>query len=78
MLDVQESIDDATIRQAVQGAGVDMARFDKDLQSAELAAVIDRDREEADAAKVDGTPTLFVNGLMVEFDNLEDALKAAK
>ena len=41
----------------------------------ELEALLKRDEAEADKFKVEGTPTFFVNGYQVEFDNLESALK---
>jgi len=73
--DNQEALSSAKLRELVKATGLDMARFDTDLKSAEIPALLKRDREEADAAKVDGTPTFYINGYKVEFDNLEDKLK---
>ncbi len=71
----QEALDSKLLRELVVKAGLDMVRFDKDLASPAIAALLKRDRDEADAAEVDGTPTIYVNGFKVEFDNLEDKLK---
>lgn len=73
--DKQNVLSSELMRQLVVKAGLDMARFDKDLKSPELPALLERDRKEADDAKVDGTPTIFVDGYRVEYDNLEDKLK---
>jgi protein-disulfide isomerase len=42
--------------------GLDVARFKKDVESAEVKAKIDRDAQEAAALGVTGTPAFFVNG----------------
>lgn len=41
---------------------LDVARFEKDMNSPEVAAQVDRETQEARAAEVSGTPTIFVNG----------------
>jgi protein-disulfide isomerase len=43
-------------------ANMDMARFTKDLDSKEIAAVVERDVKEADGIGVLGTPTVYLNG----------------
>jgi protein-disulfide isomerase len=72
--DHQEQLSDELLRKLVGEAGVDMARFDRDLTSPELEALLKRDEREADRYKIDGTPTFFVDGYKVEFDALESAL----
>jgi protein-disulfide isomerase len=42
--------------------GVDMKRFEADLDSAETRKTVDRDRDDGDRAGVEGTPTVFMNG----------------
>jgi len=43
-------------------AGLDMQRFQADLDSAQTKAVIARDTEDGDHAGVEGTPAVFING----------------
>jgi protein-disulfide isomerase len=50
--------------------GLDVARFQADLESPETADRIARDRKLADALNVQATPTLFINGR--EFDLRQD------
>ena len=57
---------------------MDMKQFDKDMKSKALDKLIARDEQEADMAAVEGTPTIFLNGYMVEMEELEDKLKGSK
>ena len=43
-------------------AGLDMQRFQADLDSAETRKVVARDIEDGDRAGVEGTPSIFING----------------
>jgi len=43
-------------------AGLDMQRFEADLDSAKTKAAIARDLEDGDRAGVEGTPSVFING----------------
>ena len=43
-------------------AGLDMQRFEADLDSAKTKATIARDMEDGDRAGVEGTPSVFLNG----------------
>lgn len=42
--------------------GLDVARFEKDLDSDETKRAVEKDVEDGDKAGVQGTPTIFVNG----------------
>ena len=42
--------------------GLDMPRFEKDMNSPLTRAVVERDTAEGDQAGVEGTPTIFVDG----------------
>ena len=42
--------------------GLDVQRFQADLDSAETKAAIARDAEDGDRAGVEGTPSVFING----------------
>ena len=74
----QSTISKKTLRKLVGKAGVDMKQFDKDMKSKALDKLIARDEQEADMAAVEGTPTIFLNGYMVEMEELEDKLKGSK
>jgi protein-disulfide isomerase len=43
-------------------AGLDMQRFEADLDSAETKKTVARDMEDGDRAGVEGTPSVFING----------------
>jgi protein-disulfide isomerase len=43
-------------------AGLDMPRFEADLDSAETKATVARDVEDGDRAGVEGTPSVFIDG----------------
>ena len=55
---------------------LDLARFEKDMASPEVQAQIDKEMQEARAADVTGTPTIFVNGKRLQQRSL-DGFKAA-
>jgi protein-disulfide isomerase len=46
--------------------GLDMARFTRDFESPEVAQSVQADHQAGEAAGVDGTPTFFVNGRMID------------
>jgi protein-disulfide isomerase len=58
---------DADIRRLAEGAGVDMARLDRDLSDhrAEIDAVLRRNGREAAALALQGTPAFVVNGHLI-------------
>ena len=70
----QSSLSEAKIAEIVGKAGLDKKKFEADLKSAER--IVNADRAEGDAAEIDGTPTFFVNGRMVDFEELEAAIAA--
>lgn len=58
---------DADIRRLAEGAGVDMARLDLDLaeRRMEIDAVLNRNRREAAALALQGTPAFIINGNLI-------------
>jgi len=72
----QDRLDDKVIRELAGEAGLDMARFDADWKGAEAEAQVERDLAEGEKAQVDGTPTIFLDGFLVELDNLPERLSA--
>jgi thiol-disulfide isomerase/thioredoxin len=62
----QRALEDADLEKYAEQIGLDMARFRADLASEEVAAAVAADRAEGEAAKVEGTPTVYVNGRKLE------------
>ncbi|MBV9761560.1 MAG: thioredoxin domain-containing protein [Acidobacteriaceae bacterium] len=58
-----------------QKAGLDMKRFESDLDSTLVRETILRDIQDGDRAGVEGTPTLFVNGKRYNGPIVENTLK---
>ena len=59
---------------------LDMAKFEKDMASPEVQSQIDKEMQEAKAADVTGTPTIFVNGKRLQqrsFEGFKAAIDAA-
>ena len=59
--------DDSAMREAVKSAGVDMDRLDKDLAAhgPEIMALIKRNKAQADALGLQGTPVYLVGPFLV-------------
>ena len=60
--------------------GLDVARFEKDMGSPEVQAQIDKEMQEARAADVTGTPSIFVNGKRLQqrsFEGFKAAIDAS-
>jgi protein-disulfide isomerase len=55
-------VERAALDRAAQALGLDLARFDRDLDDPSLDARIDADEADGKALGVKGTPTFFVNG----------------
>ena len=59
---------------------LDVAKFEKDMASPEVQSQIDKEMQEARAADVSGTPTIFVNGKRLQqrsFEGFKAAIDAA-
>jgi protein-disulfide isomerase len=59
---------------------LDVPQFQKDMESPEILAQINREMQEARAADVTGTPTIFVNGKRLmnrSFDGFKQMIEAA-
>ncbi len=70
------------IKQYAKDIGLDMTKFEQDMNSPDVQKAVDDDTKLAQQAQVNGTPSLFVNGKRVmnrSFDGLkqmiDDALK---
>ena len=79
----QNDLNDTKVEAIAAELGLDMEKFKKDLQDPAIASVIDRDMNDGQKANVQGTPTIFINGKLLNQRNLlvqavEAALKKKK
>lgn len=70
-------LDEAHILEAGKAAGLDGARMQRDLGSAECKARVAADMSELEKFGVTGTPTVFVNGMMLPAGSSKAAIKDA-
>jgi protein-disulfide isomerase len=59
-------ISDAKIDEIAGLVGLDMKQFKKDMQNPALSAKVERDLQDGIKAGVRGTPTIFVNGRLLQ------------
>ncbi len=59
----------------VQKMGVDVGRFEQDMQSNDLASKIERSIEDGNAQGIQGTPTFFLNGKAIQSPRSLDEFK---
>ncbi|MFT3922567.1 MAG: thioredoxin domain-containing protein [Myxococcales bacterium] len=58
----QRELSPEKIRELAQSVGLDMAKFDADVASDAVRARVAQDKQEGARVKIEGTPTLFVDG----------------
>jgi protein-disulfide isomerase len=59
----QRHLEPADLRRRAEGLGLDLARFDTDVLDLAVTARIERDVESGDRSGVDGTPSVFIDGI---------------
>lgn len=59
-----------------QTIGIDVNRFDADMDSSSVAQKIARDSESGNKAKIDHTPTFFINNIQITNPTSYDSFKA--
>jgi protein-disulfide isomerase len=62
----QRALEDADLMRYAEAIGLDMERFRADYASEAVAQAVTADRTEGEKAKIEGTPTLYVNGRKLE------------
>jgi len=77
MFDNQDRISPPVIEELAKGLGLDMAKFQKDVESEAVADAVSRDRKQGERLDIQSTPTLYINGRLFpstpDFaDDLED------
>ncbi len=79
----QNDLNDTKVEAIAGQLGLDIEKFKKDLQDPAIASVIDRDMNDGLKANVQGTPSIFINGKLLNQRNyllqaVEAALKKKK
>ncbi len=69
---MQNSLSDETIRKIAQDLNLNMEQFSKDMNDPILQGTIIRDMNEGQQAEVPGTPTLFINGKLMQLRSMQE------
>jgi protein-disulfide isomerase len=72
----QKNLEVASLKKYAGEVGLDRARFDADLDGGAFAAEVKHDIDEGEIYGVEGTPTIFINGVMLG-DLTAEALRTA-
>jgi len=64
-------INDEMFDQIAQSLELNMEQFKEDMQNPALAAMVERDLKDGAAAGVRGTPSIFVNGIVLQQRSVE-------
>lgn len=65
------ALNEETIRKYVQEAGVDMQKFDADIQSPEIKKMLEQDKLAGKQVRVRGVPAIFIDGISPKGRSLE-------
>ena len=66
-----KTINEQTIAQYAQEAGLDLTKFNKDTSDAEIPGILAADKQLAQKLRVRAVPTLFINGAAVKDRSIE-------
>jgi len=64
-------LNDQVVQEQAQQLGLDMQKFEKDMNDPQIMQVINQDYQDGVKAGVRGTPTIFVNGTLLRNTNPE-------
>jgi protein-disulfide isomerase len=64
-------LNDQVVQEQAQQLGLDMQKFEKDMNDPQIMQVINQDYQDGAKAGVRGTPTIFVNGSLLRNTSLE-------
>ena len=67
----QNDLSDAKVEAIAGEIGLDMEQFKKDLQDTAIASLIDRDLNDGRKANIPGTPSVYVNGKLINQRSLQ-------
>ena len=71
LFESQNKLNDETIQNIAKNLKLDLDTFNRDMNDPALQSIISRDLDEGREAEVPGTPTLFVNGKLVQLQSLQ-------
>ena len=66
LFSVNERLTKEKIRSIAEEQGLDMAKFDSDMESAEIQQLVSKMSTLANKIQVNGVPVLFINGKMLQ------------
>jgi predicted DsbA family dithiol-disulfide isomerase len=71
------NLDPPSLGRLAQKSGLDVAKFQSDLDAPETAQVLERDKKQADALGLHSTPMIFINGRQFDLEHfkLDEDLK---
>ena len=61
---LEGDLDPVSLEQAAEEAGLDMERWEEDVESPDVLDMVNRDLKQAQDLGLDGTPTIFVDGML--------------
>jgi len=64
-------LNDQVVQEQAQQLGLDMQKFNKDMNDPQIMQAINQDYQDGAKAGVRGTPTIYVNGSLLRNTNLE-------
>jgi protein-disulfide isomerase len=64
-------LDTPALARLAQKAGLDMAKFEADLGSDTVTAVLERDKRQAEALGLHSTPMIFINGRQFDLEHFK-------
>lgn len=68
------SLNDDTIQSIATQLALDMTKFNQDMKSQEITAIVNRDLWDGKQLSIKGTPTVFINGKHLESNGLDDVI----
>ena len=72
LFESQSKLNDETIQNIAKDLKLNLDTFNRDMNDTAIQSIIYRDMNEGRTAEVPGTPTLFVNGKLVQLQSLQD------
>jgi protein-disulfide isomerase len=72
LFESQNRLNDETIQNIAKDLKLDLDAFNRDMNDPAIQSIISRDMKEGNGADIPGTPTLFVNGKLVQLQSLQD------
>jgi protein-disulfide isomerase len=72
LFEAGNSMSDEKIQEIAKELKLNMDMFNRDMTDPEIQSIIYRDMNEGSEAEVPGTPTLFVNGKLVQLRSAQD------